>query len=98
MTHYTIKPLAWDKFSEHEWIAKCVFGEYMLIKYWDCTDRRANKRWLFQLNWHGHPFNEFVSGMAFEEAKAAAEADWQERVKACLVPVPGHPFDNQEQW
>lgn len=82
--NYRIKPLVWESHEGCVAVARTIEGEYRIsfpvnegLCYRVFHEGWRPRRWLA-----GGPWAEL------EEAKAAAEADWQARVKEALEPVP----------
>lgn len=83
----TVKPLEWEK--RHTWeIAKC-FGDmhYCVVKVHHCNGA---------INWRLQRNSTVIAGRmvsSFEEAKAAAQADYESRILSChttqAAPVKG---------
>jgi hypothetical protein len=80
-----IKPLVWrdhrpDSFPEPAWSAQTPFGFYNIEEV-SASDSPA-----YVVRLHAHHF--IADKDSLEEAKAAAQADYEARIKSALVEVP----------
>jgi len=79
-TTYTVKPLVWveviqaDDFCYEE--AVTMYGTYAIF----------NKHEQFESDWDGRNPSFNPNHTTLEEAKAACEKDWHERISVALVP------------
>lgn len=78
---YTIKPLEWAKSGDGDFSAQTPFGSYKVYR----------PDWI---GWHwGYCFDEWYDEDSFpcedaEAGKAAAEANWLERIAGALALAP----------
>lgn len=78
MKHYSIKPLEWENTGQCCWESTHPTSDYYILL-------TGNDMWAWARIGHG----DMNICDTLDQAKAAAQADWEERISKYLIEVEG---------